>query len=72
MPRYGKSSSLPLDRQSACAGKSCNDRGGWTRRGVLSNELVFWENEFDYKICHTAYEIKFASIYPLNMGRDVQ
>lgn len=28
----------------------------------MSNELVFWENEFDYEICRTTYEIKFSSI----------
>lgn len=62
MPCYGKSSSLPVARQSTCAGKSCNDRGGWTRGGLLSNELMFWENEFDYETRPTTYEIKFASI----------
>lgn len=45
-----ESSSLPLARQSACTGKSCNDRDGWTLRELLSNELVFWEEEYDYKI----------------------
>lgn len=37
-------------------------KGGWTRGGLLSNELVFRENEFDYEICPTTYEIKFASL----------
>lgn len=77
MPCCGKTSSFSLARQSACAGKSCNDRDGWTQRGLLSNELVFWEKEFDYGICPITYEIKFASVseqqhfFPLNMGRDV-
>lgn len=30
--------------------------------GLLSSELVFWENELDYKIYPTTYKIKFASI----------
>lgn len=77
MPCYGKTSSFSLARQSARAGKSCNDRDEWTQRGLLSNELVFWEKEFDYRICPITYEIKFASVseqqhfFPLNMGRDV-
>lgn len=28
----------------------------------MSNELMFWENEFDYETHPTTYEIKFASI----------
>lgn len=45
----GESSSLTLARQSACAGKSYNDGDGWAQR-ALSDELVFWGEEFDCKI----------------------
>lgn len=46
---YGETSSLTLARQSACAGKSCNDGDGWAQR-ALRDELVFWGEELDYKI----------------------
>lgn len=46
---YGESSSLPLARQGAYAGKSSNDRDGWTQRALLSNELVLHKEEYDYK-----------------------
>lgn len=46
-------------------------------RGLLSNKLVFWEEEFECKLFPITSETKAASIskqqhfFPLNMGRDV-